>query len=153
MHRKNIIPTTRKAQLISLRVTSFQSCDSLLGSSTFHSPEGIFHQRIKHNIAYLQECYAVALQHASSNTAMHQINPPQTHDQKTVKKRPCYPENTMVKTQGPTLLRTRKNALSSNEMDPTLWILLVSVDGMIQHPCFPAKTRRAPILTLFVICN
>ena len=46
-----------------------------------------------------------------SNTAMHQRNPPQTHDQKMMKKHPRYPENTMVKTQGPTLLRTRKNAL------------------------------------------
>ena len=76
-----------------------------------------------------------------TNTATHQ------------KKCPHFPENTMVKTQGPTLLRTKKNALNSNEMDPTLWILLVSVDGMIQHPCFPAKTGRAPILTLFVIYN
>ena len=50
----------------------------------------------------------MALQRASSNTAMHQRNLPQTHDQKTVKKHPRYPENTMVKTQGPTLLHTRK---------------------------------------------
>ena len=37
--------------------------------------------------------------HQRTNTATHQ------------KKYPRYPENTMVKTQGPTLLRTRKNAL------------------------------------------
>ena len=52
----------------------------------------------------------MALQRAS-NTAMHQTNPPQTHDHKMVKKFPRYLENTMVKTQGPTLLRTIKNSL------------------------------------------
>ena len=73
----------------------------------------------------------MALQRASSNNAMHQRNPPQTHDQKMVKKCPwlsrkqdgenprtntathqkkCprFPKNTMEKTQGPTLLRFEK---------------------------------------------
>jgi len=42
----------------------------------------------------IPQILVMALQRASSNTAMHQRNPPQTHDQKMVNKRPHFPENT-----------------------------------------------------------